>query len=159
MSKKMNWNWKIGRFYHLIFHLKSSISARYDITRPTAPVISTLKKGQMNVYIPLSEASKTCNNCFFLCFFPIFFAHVSGFEFHFPDLKWKELCGQMANLVAESGGNKGQLSHLVEAICSFFSSFVQSPATCEDCAEILTLVIGPPTGSIWRQNRRRFQAS
>ena len=26
----------------------------------------------------------------------------------------------MANLVAESGGNKGQLSHLVEAICHDF---------------------------------------
>ena len=27
---------------------------------------------------------------------------------------------QMANLVAESGGNKGQLSHLVDAICHDF---------------------------------------
>ena len=27
---------------------------------------------------------------------------------------------QMANLVAESGGNKGQMSHLVEAICRDF---------------------------------------
>ena len=27
---------------------------------------------------------------------------------------------QMANLVAESGGNKGQLSHLVDAICRDF---------------------------------------
>ena len=26
----------------------------------------------------------------------------------------------MANLVAESGGNKGQLSHLIEAICRDF---------------------------------------
>ena len=44
-------------------------------------------------------------------------AHVSGSEFQYPDLSWKELCGQMANLVAESGGNKGQFSNLVEAIC------------------------------------------
>ena len=49
--------------------------------------------------------------------FPILGAHVSGSEFQYPDLTWKELCGQMANLVAESGGNKGQLSLLVEAIC------------------------------------------
>ena len=33
---------------------------------------------------------------------------------------WQELCGMMANLVADSGGNKGQLSHLVEAICRDF---------------------------------------
>ena len=53
-------------------------------------------------------------------FFPILGAHVSGAEFQYPDLTWKELCGQMANLVAESGGNKGQLSLLVEAICRDF---------------------------------------
>jgi hypothetical protein len=52
--------------------------------------------------------------------FPILGAHVSGAEFLYPDLTWKELCGQMANLVAESGGNKGQLSNLMEAICRDF---------------------------------------
>jgi hypothetical protein len=52
--------------------------------------------------------------------FPILGAHVSGSEFQYPDLTWKELCGQMANLVAESGGNKGQLSLLVEAITRQF---------------------------------------
>ena len=39
--------------------------------------------------------------------FPILGAHMSGAEFQYPDLIWKELCGQMANLVVESGGNKG----------------------------------------------------
>ena len=52
--------------------------------------------------------------------FPILGAHVSGSEFQYPDLTWKELCGQMANLVAESGGNKGQLSQLAEAITRQF---------------------------------------
>ena len=56
----------------------------------------------------------------FLMFFPVLGAHVSGSEFQYLDLSWKELCGQMANLVAESGGNKGQLSHLIEAICRDF---------------------------------------
>ena len=46
--------------------------------------------------------------------FPSLGAHVSGAEFQYPDLTWKELCGQMANLVAESGDNKGQLSLFVE---------------------------------------------
>jgi hypothetical protein len=45
---------------------------------------------------------------------------MSGAEFQYPDLSWKEPCGMMANLVAESGGNKGQLSLLVEAICRDF---------------------------------------
>ena len=52
--------------------------------------------------------------------FPILGAHVSGAEFQYPDLTWKELCGMMANLVADSGCNKGQLSNLVEAICRNF---------------------------------------
>ena len=52
--------------------------------------------------------------------FPILGAHVSGSKFQYPGLTWKELCGQMANLVAESGGNKGQLSQLAEAITRQF---------------------------------------
>ena len=39
--------------------------------------------------------------------FPPLGAHMSGYEFQYPDLSWKELCGQMANLVAESGSKKG----------------------------------------------------
>ena len=45
---------------------------------------------------------------------------MTGTEFLYPDQTWKEPCGIMANLVAESGGNKGQLSNLVEAICRDF---------------------------------------
>lgn len=48
---------------------------------------------------------------------PVFGAHFSSIEFLYPDLTWQETCGMMANLVAESEGNKGQLSHLVEEIC------------------------------------------
>lgn len=52
--------------------------------------------------------------------FPVLGAHMSGSEFQYPDLTWKEPCGPMAHLVAESGGNKGQLSNLIEAICRDF---------------------------------------
>jgi len=38
----------------------------------------------------------------------------------YPDLTWKETCGMMANLVGDSGCNKGQLSYLVEALCRDF---------------------------------------
>ena len=41
---------------------------------------------------------------------------MSDVEFQPIYLNWGESCGTMANLVAKSGGNKGQLSHLVEAI-------------------------------------------
>ena len=53
-------------------------------------------------------------------FFPVLGAHISGAEFQYPDLTWKEMCGQMAHLVADSGNNKGQLGNLVEAICRDF---------------------------------------
>ena len=46
--------------------------------------------------------------------FPVLGAHMSDAEFQYPDLTWKEPCGQMANLVSDTGGNKGQLSLLVE---------------------------------------------
>ena len=49
-------------------------------------------------------------------FFPILDAQVSDAEFQHSDLTWKESCGQMAHLEAESGGNKEELSYLVEAI-------------------------------------------
>ena len=42
--------------------------------------------------------------------FPSLGAQVSDAEFQYPDLTWKELCDKMANLVAESGGNKGRLT-------------------------------------------------
>ena len=35
--------------------------------------------------------------------FSVIGTHVSGAEFQYPDLTWKELCGMMANLIAESG--------------------------------------------------------
>jgi hypothetical protein len=52
--------------------------------------------------------------------FPSLGAHISGAEFQYPDYSWKEPTGLMANLVADSGCNKGQLSYLVEAICRDF---------------------------------------
>ncbi|MCQ2299149.1 MAG: hypothetical protein MJZ81_03385, partial [Bacteroidales bacterium] len=42
--------------------------------------------------------------------FPIFGAHLSGVKFQYPDQNWKEPCGMMANLVAESNENGGQPS-------------------------------------------------
>ena len=93
---------------------------KYDITKQTAPKMPRLGKGTECVKILLSQVSKDMHAPLIPMLFPILGAHVSGCEFQYPDLTWKELCGQMANLVAESGGNKGQLSLLVEAICRDF---------------------------------------
>lgn len=93
---------------------------KYDISKPTAPVMPALKKGTECIKLLLSQTSKDMHEPLVPMLFPILGAHVSGSEFQYPDLTWKEPCGMMANLVAESGGNKGQLSHLVEAICRDF---------------------------------------
>ena len=92
----------------------------YDITKPIAPKMPALGKGTECIRILLSQTSKDMHEPLVPMLFPVLGAHISGSEFQYPDLSWKELCGQMANLVAESGGNKGQLSQLVEALCRDF---------------------------------------
>ncbi len=52
--------------------------------------------------------------------FSVLGVHIGCTQFQYPDLIWKELFGQMDNLVAESGGNNDQLSAFVEAICRDF---------------------------------------
>ena len=79
-----------------------------------------LGRGTESLKILLSQASKDMYEPLVPMFFPILGAHMSGAEFQYPDLTWKEPCGMMAHLVAESGGNKGQLSYLVEALCRDF---------------------------------------
>ena len=79
-----------------------------------------LGKGTECIKLLLSQASKDMYEPLVPMFFPVLGAHVSGAEFQYPDLTWKEMCGQMAHLVADSGNNKGQLGNLVEAICRDF---------------------------------------
>ena len=93
---------------------------KHDITKPKAPKMPNLGNSTECIKILLSQASKDMHEALVPMFFPVLGAHLSGAEFQYPDLTWKETCGQMANLVADSGGNKGQLSNLVEAICRDF---------------------------------------
>ena len=93
---------------------------RYDISKASAPKMPNLGKGTECIKILLSQVSKDVREPLVPMLFPILGAHISGTEFQYPDLTWKEPCGMMANLVAESGGNKGQLSYLIEAICRDF---------------------------------------
>ena len=99
---------------------------KYDITKPSAPVMPKLGKGTECIKILLSQVSKDMCEPLVPMLFPILGAHVSGSEFQYPDLTWKELCGQMANLVAESGGNKGQLSHLTIGLIGQLDNFTIS---------------------------------
>ena len=93
---------------------------RYDISKSTAPVMPTLGKGTECIKLLLTQASKDMYEPLVPMFFPILGAHISGAEFQYPDLSWKELTGLMANLVAHSGDNKGQLTTLAKAICRDF---------------------------------------
>ena len=93
---------------------------KYDISKSSAPKMPKLGKGTECIKLLLSQVSKDMHEPIVPMLFPILGAHVSGSEFQYPDLTWKELCGMMANLVADSGCNKGQLSNLVEAICRDF---------------------------------------
>ena len=93
---------------------------KYEISKATAPAMPNLGKGTECVKLLLSQASKVMHDPLVPMFFPALGAHMSGAEFMYPDNSWKEPTGMMANLVAKSGDNKGQLSCLVEAICRDF---------------------------------------
>ena len=93
---------------------------RYDISESSSPKMPYLGKGTECIKILLSQVSKDMYEPLVPMLFPILGAHISGAEFQYPDLTWKEPTGMMANLVADSGCNKGQLSNLVEAICRDF---------------------------------------
>jgi hypothetical protein len=93
---------------------------KYEITTNKAPEMPNLGKGTECIKLLLSQASKDMYEPLVPMLFPVLGAHISGAEFQYPDLTWKEMCGQMAHLVADSGNNKGQLGYLVEAICRDF---------------------------------------
>ena len=80
----------------------------------------TLGKGTECIKLLLSQASKDMHEPLVPILFPVLGAHISGAEFQYPDLSWKEPTGMMANLVAHSGDNKGQLTTLAKAICRDF---------------------------------------
>ena len=79
-----------------------------------------LGRGLESVALLPSQASKDMQEPIVPILFSILGAHVSGAKFMYPDLSWKEMSGMMANLVADSGAGKGQLSSIVEATCRDF---------------------------------------
>ena len=99
---------------------------RYDISKSTAPKMPTLGKGTEFLKLLLSQASKDMYEPLVPMFFPVLGAHISSAEFQYPDNSWTELTGMMANLVAHSGDNEGQLSTLAKAICRDFRQHDES---------------------------------
>jgi len=93
---------------------------KYNITKKQSPKMPELGKGTECIKLLLSQTSKDMHQPIVPMLFPILGAHLCGTEFLYPDQSWKEPTGMLANLVAESGGNKGQLSSLVEAVCRDF---------------------------------------
>ncbi len=93
---------------------------KYNISKTTPPAMPNLGRGTECITLLLSQVSRDMHQSIVPMLFPILGAHISGAEFMYPDLSWKETSGMLANLVAESGAGKGQLSALVEAICRDF---------------------------------------
>ena len=81
---------------------------KYNLSKPTPPAMPRLGKGTECVQLLLSQVSKDMHQPLVPMLFPILGAHVSGAEFMYPDKSWKEMCGMLANLVADSGAGKGQ---------------------------------------------------
>ena len=93
---------------------------KYDISKPTTPQMPALGNGTEIVKLIQSEVSKDMRQAIVPMIFPIIGAHVSNTEFQYPDQTWKEPCGMICNLVADSGCNKGQFSYVMEALCRDF---------------------------------------
>ena len=88
----------------------------YDISTPSAPAMPYLGKGTECIKKLASQVSPDMREAIVPMLFPALASYVSGTKFLYPDKTWKELCGQMAHLIADSGMGKGQLSSCVEAI-------------------------------------------
>ena len=111
----------------------------YDISKATAPAMPTLGKGTECIKLLLSPVSEIMHEPLVPMFFPSLGAHISGTEFQYPDNSWKEPTGMMANLVAHSGDNKGQLKPLADAICRDFRRLL--PQAARNSATITSLPV------------------
>ena len=71
-----------------------------------------LGRGMESIRFLLSQTSKYMHKPLVPMLFPILGAQISGSELQHPDLNWKELCGIMAYLVADSGCFKGYMTEI-----------------------------------------------
>jgi len=93
---------------------------KYDISNTTAPVMPTLGKGTKCIQEIIKQVSPDMRQAIVPMLFPALGAHMSGVEFRYSDLTWKEPCGMLAHLIGCSGIGKGQLPPCIEAILRKF---------------------------------------
>ena len=105
---------------------------KYNLSKTTPPAMPRLGKGTESVALLLSQVSKDTQKSIVSMLFPILGAHVSGAEFMYPDLLWKETSGMMANLVADSGAGKGHCCNFahVRLIASTHRFLSNQPTAC-----------------------------
>ena len=63
---------------------------KYNISTNSAPKMPKFGRGTDCIKILLSQVSKDVQEPIVPMLFPIFGAHISGAEFQYPDLSWKE---------------------------------------------------------------------
>ena len=95
-----NWNWNAWPSNNSSKKQKINELRHY---RTNCPCGSIPEKGTKMHQNPALKGSKNMSKTLVPMFFPILGAHICGAEFQHPDLSWKELCGIMANLMADSG--------------------------------------------------------
>ena len=67
---------------------------KYDITKPTTPMMPNLGRGTECVKLLLSQASKDMHEPIVLMFFPLLGALLSSAKFQYSEPIWKDLCGK-----------------------------------------------------------------
>ena len=105
---------------------------KYDISKTIAPKMPNLGRGLECVALLPSQVSKDMHQPIVPMLFPILGAHVSGAEFMYPDLLWKETSRMMANFVADSGAGKGHCCNFahVRLIASTHRFLSNQPTAC-----------------------------
>ena len=88
----------------------------YDIFSVTKPAMPKVPKTAKIIDLVLKNVSSDMREPLVPLLFPLLGSRISDAKFLYPDNTYKELCGQMAHLVADSGANKGQFGTLVEQI-------------------------------------------
>ncbi len=76
-----------------------------------------LGRGTECLKLLLSQTSKDMHEPLVPMFFPILGSHMSGVKFQYPDPSWREPTGMMAILMAECGGNIGQMPNMLDTLC------------------------------------------
>lgn len=92
------------------------------ITSTTPPTMPKLTTGTQCLQLLLSQVSKDMRQPILPMLFPALGAHISDAKFLYPSNVYMQTSGMMANLVADSGAGKGQLTKLVKAICRDFTT-------------------------------------